>query len=116
VGKSLNAKYIHKEMFPVYGGKCLLGRVVHNWVKKFSQERSKFADDARLGRLLEIAMEATVQWVKELIRAERWTTIDSVATALGCSHGLVYSIIFEVLKSVRPVGAQKTEGYRKILN
>jgi hypothetical protein len=33
----LNAKDIHKEMFPVYGGKLLLCKVVYNHVKKFSQ-------------------------------------------------------------------------------
>jgi myo-inositol catabolism protein IolC len=32
-------------MFPVYGGKCLSRKAVHNWVEKFSQGRSKFADD-----------------------------------------------------------------------
>jgi hypothetical protein len=37
--KRLNAKDIHKEMFPVYGGKCLSRKAVHNWVKKFSQGR-----------------------------------------------------------------------------
>jgi hypothetical protein len=28
----LCAKDIHKEMFPVYCGKCLSNKVVHNWV------------------------------------------------------------------------------------
>jgi hypothetical protein len=28
--KGLNAKDIHKEMFPVYGGKCLSRKEVHN--------------------------------------------------------------------------------------
>jgi hypothetical protein len=36
-------------MFPVYGGKCLSRKAVHNWVEKFSQQRSKIADDARPG-------------------------------------------------------------------
>jgi hypothetical protein len=35
--KRLIAKGIHKEMLPVYGGKCLSHKAVHNWVKKFSQ-------------------------------------------------------------------------------
>jgi hypothetical protein len=43
--KGLNAKNIHKEMFPVYGGKCSSHKAVHNWVDKFSQERQKFAGD-----------------------------------------------------------------------
>jgi hypothetical protein len=47
--KGLNAKDIHKEIFPVYGGKCLSLKAVHNWVEEFSQGRSKVADDARPG-------------------------------------------------------------------
>jgi hypothetical protein len=43
--KGLNANDVHKEMFPVYGGKCLLHKAVHNCVKKFSQGRLKVADD-----------------------------------------------------------------------
>jgi hypothetical protein len=40
--KGLNAKTIHKEMFPVYGGKCLSRRTVHKW----SEKRGKrYADD-----------------------------------------------------------------------
>jgi hypothetical protein len=90
--KGLNANNSHKEMFPVYGGKCLSSKAVHNWVEKFSQGRLKVADDARLGRPVEIATEETVQRVEELIRA------DSVATALGCFHGLAYSIMHDRLK------------------
>jgi hypothetical protein len=70
--KGLNAKDIHKEMFPVYGGRCLSRKAVHNWVEKSSQGRSKVADDAWQRRLVEIATEAT---------------------ALGCSWGLAYSIM-----------------------
>jgi hypothetical protein len=44
--KGLNAKDIHKEMFPIYDGKCLSRKAVHNWVEKSSQGRSKVADDA----------------------------------------------------------------------
>jgi hypothetical protein len=47
--KGLNAKNIHKEIFPVYGGKCLSCKAVHNWVEKFSQGRSKFAGYTRPG-------------------------------------------------------------------
>jgi hypothetical protein len=32
-------------MFPVYGGRCLSRKAVHNWVEKFSQGRLKVADD-----------------------------------------------------------------------
>jgi hypothetical protein len=44
-----NAKDVHKEVFPVYGGKCLSRKAVHNWVQKFSQKLSNAADDARPG-------------------------------------------------------------------
>jgi hypothetical protein len=30
--EGLNAKDIDKEMFSVYGGKCLARKAVHNWV------------------------------------------------------------------------------------
>jgi hypothetical protein len=30
--KLLTAKVIHKEMFPVYGGKCLSRKAVHIWI------------------------------------------------------------------------------------
>jgi hypothetical protein len=45
--KGLNAKYIHKEMFSVYGGKCLSLKAVHSVVEIFSQGRSKVADDTQ---------------------------------------------------------------------
>jgi hypothetical protein len=47
--KGLNAKDIHKEICPVYGGKCFSCKVVHSLVEKFSQGRSKVADDVRPG-------------------------------------------------------------------
>jgi transposase len=78
--KRLNAKNINKDMFPVYGGKTLSRKAVYNWVEKISQGRSKVADDARQGRPVETATEATVQGVEELILADRRITIDTVAT------------------------------------
>jgi hypothetical protein len=36
-------------MFPVFGGKCLSLKTVHNWVEKFSQGCSKVVDDVRTG-------------------------------------------------------------------
>jgi hypothetical protein len=59
--KGLNEKGVHEEMFPVYGGKCLSLKVVHNWVETFSQGRSKIADDARPCLPFEITTGATVQ-------------------------------------------------------
>jgi hypothetical protein len=43
--RGLNAKDIHKEMFPVYDGKCLSRKAFHNWVEKYSQRRSNVEDD-----------------------------------------------------------------------
>jgi hypothetical protein len=48
--KRHTAKDIHKEMFPVYGGKCLSHKVVHNCVEKFSQGHSKVTDYAQPSR------------------------------------------------------------------
>jgi hypothetical protein len=40
--KGLNAKDIHKEMLPVYAGKCLSRKAVHSWVEKRGK---RIADD-----------------------------------------------------------------------
>jgi hypothetical protein len=40
--KGASAKDIHKEMFPVYGGKCLSRKAVHSCVDKRGK---RFADD-----------------------------------------------------------------------
>jgi hypothetical protein len=63
--KGLNAKGINKEMFPVYGGKCLLLKAVHIWVEKFSQGRSKVADDAQpVAEVAETTVKKTsMMWV-----------------------------------------------------
>jgi hypothetical protein len=61
VGKGISAKDIHEGMFPVYSGKCLSCKAVHNWFEKFSQGRSKVSDDIRPGRPVEIVTEATLQ-------------------------------------------------------
>jgi hypothetical protein len=34
--KGLNAKDIYKEIFPLYGGKCLSRKEVHNWAVNIS--------------------------------------------------------------------------------
>jgi hypothetical protein len=57
--KRFNEKDIPKEMFPVYGGKCLSGKAVHNSVEKFSKECSKISDDAQPRHPIEIVTETT---------------------------------------------------------
>jgi hypothetical protein len=46
------------------------------------------------------SMDVTCNWqlVEELNRADRRITLDSVATALGCSHGSAYRIVHDHLK------------------
>jgi hypothetical protein len=59
--KGLIAMDVNKEMFPVYGGRCLLCKAVHNCFEIFSRGHSKVADDIRPDRPVEVATEATVQ-------------------------------------------------------
>jgi hypothetical protein len=35
-GKGLNTMDIHKEMFTIYGGKCLSRKALHNWAANIS--------------------------------------------------------------------------------
>jgi hypothetical protein len=37
--EELSTKDINKEIFPVYGGKCLSRKAIHIWIEKFSQEQ-----------------------------------------------------------------------------
>jgi hypothetical protein len=75
--KGLNAMDNHKEMFPVYGGKCLSHKAVHNWVEKFSR-CSKVADDARPST---IAVEATG---KRLLCCRFWPTGKAMGHMYQC--------------------------------
>lgn len=84
-------------MFPVYGEKCLSKKAVYKWVDKFSQGRSKVADEDWPCRPVQIVIEPTVRQVEEMIQADRRITIDSIATAIRCSHGLAYSIMHDRL-------------------
>jgi hypothetical protein len=45
--KGLRAKNIHKEILPLYGGKCLSRKAFGSWLEKFSQEGSQTTYDAR---------------------------------------------------------------------
>jgi hypothetical protein len=38
----INAKDIHNEIFPIYGGKCLSRKAIHSWVEKRGR---RFAND-----------------------------------------------------------------------
>jgi hypothetical protein len=75
-------------MFSFYCGKCSQRKAVHNWVEKFPQGRSKVAGYVRPCHIVETATETTVQHAEELIRADTRITVESVATAIGCSHCL----------------------------
>jgi hypothetical protein len=77
----------------------------------------KDADDAPPGRLVEVATEATVQRVEELVRSDRRITIDGIPTVLGSSHDLAYSIMHDRLKFRKVCGRyvprELKEGSRK---
>jgi hypothetical protein len=40
--EGLDAKYMHIEIFPVYGGKCLSRKAVHSWVANVSLMTKRF--------------------------------------------------------------------------
>jgi hypothetical protein len=61
-------------------------KAINNSVEILSRGRSKVADDGWPGHPAEIAIEATVQLVEDLIQTDRRIMIGSVANALGCSH------------------------------
>ena len=82
--KDMAARDIYKEMLPMYGEHCLSRQAVHNWVQKFSEERTSIEDVHRVGRPVGIATPATLQRIEDLIRADGRVISDVVATANGC--------------------------------
>ena len=84
-------------MLPMYGEHCLSRQAVHNCVQKFSEGRTSIEDEHRAGRLVEIATLETLQCTEDIIRAERRVTVDTVATAIGCSRGQAYNMMHEGL-------------------
>jgi hypothetical protein len=59
--EGLNAKDINKEMFNVYGGKCLSCRAVHNWVANVSLMTKRFKRRCGSGR--DNSQKTSVLWV-----------------------------------------------------
>jgi hypothetical protein len=49
------------------------------------------------GHVSEIATEATVQRVEDLIQVDRRVTIYTIATLIGCSHSMAYLIMHDRL-------------------
>jgi hypothetical protein len=88
--------FIKKYLLFTVGNICSVKRFTS--ASRNSLKTLKVADSTRPGLPVEIETEATVQRVEELIRADRRITIDSVATALGCFHGLAYSTMHGHLK------------------
>jgi hypothetical protein len=87
--KGLHAKDVHKEMLPIYGGKCLSCKAVHNWVERFSQGRLKVTDDARPGCPFEIMAETTV---KRILCCGFWHT--------GKAMGQVYQCWWRICREI----------------
>jgi hypothetical protein len=60
--KELNAEDIYKETFLVYNGKCLSRKAIHIGVEKFSEGRSKVADDAGPGAQVTSMLRVSTHW------------------------------------------------------
>jgi hypothetical protein len=83
--------FINRFFLFTVGSVCRLEGIT-NGPRNSLKDVLNVADDARPGRSVEIAAEANaLQRMDELLLADKRITIDSVATALGCSHGLAYS-------------------------
>jgi hypothetical protein len=90
-------------MFPLYGGKCLSRKAIHNWVENRCQGRSKVGDYARSSSLLRL---------RQLIRADRMITMECsnstrVLPWFSTQHT---ACSFQVSESVGIVAAQRSRG------
>jgi hypothetical protein len=70
-------------------------KAIHNWVEKFSQGRSKVADDARPGRPVETVIEATV------LRQQSKDIYAAGSDALVKAMGRVYRCWWRICREVK---------------
>jgi hypothetical protein len=71
--KGLNAKDIHKEISPVYVGKCVSHKAVHSWVEKRDKN---FADNNKV--------ETEVRkWLRQQSKGLYATCLDALLMQLG---------------------------------
>jgi hypothetical protein len=87
--KGLNANDIHKEMIPVYGGKCR--------VKRFSAGSRNSLKNVRNSQMMPDHVALLRLQQKQLCSGWR-IAINSVVTALGCAHDSAYGIMHDRLK------------------
>jgi hypothetical protein len=103
VGKRLNGKDAHKEMFPVYDGKSLSRKAFHIWFEKFPQGRTKVSHDVRPGakvaetivkRLCAAGFDALVKWWDKCINvAGGCQEINVFFSQVRISHALCFIYI-----------------------
>ena len=60
----------HQMMKKVYGDDCLSRSRIHEWFKRFQEEREALEDDERSGRRRNVVNEENAEIVREFIRKE----------------------------------------------
>ena len=70
---------------------------VYEWHKRFREGRTNIKDDPRTRRPSSSTADENVERVREIVRADRRITVDSIASELGISHGSVHSILHDDL-------------------
>jgi hypothetical protein len=73
-------------MFPVYGGKCLWLKAVHNCVEKFCQGRSKVTDDVR----------PSVEFAETRVKRLLWCGFRRTGKAMGQIYHCWWRICGEI--------------------
>jgi hypothetical protein len=90
--KGLNAKDIHKEMFPVYGRMCLLCKAVQNWVENV----------ANFLLMTKVEMEEQ-KWLRQQSKDFYATSFDALIKrwdkCINVSGGYVEKCFFQVQTS-----------------
>jgi hypothetical protein len=91
--KGLTAKDIHKEMFPVYGGKCLSRKACRNWLENFSLKDVRKSQTMK--RKSELAKTTTKRFLccgfRGTIKAMRQVRID-----VGGGYVEKWTFLFQV--------------------
>ncbi|XP_054709237.1 protein GVQW3-like [Uloborus diversus] len=84
-----------------YGNSAMKKSAVYEWHKRFLGGRTTIEDNVRTGRPSTSTTDDNIERVRKLVRADRRTNIDTIASELGISLGSVHSILHNDLNMHR---------------
>ncbi len=79
------------------GSEAMKKSQVYEWHKRFREGGVEIKDNARSGRPTTAATNENVEWVQQVVRANRRIWIDEIASEVNLSYSSVHTILHDHL-------------------